>query len=582
MRKQSLSARLAFLSLALIGILAVASSPVFGQAIMTIVNGDGPDEGFNDPTPVAPVGGNTGTTLGQQRLIAFQFAANTWGIKLASNVEIRILARFNPQTCTPTSAVLGSAGTTFIFRDFPGVPPFPGATAPSTWHHSALADKRNGADLNPGQPDIQATFNSNLNGDPACLGGRKFYLGLDNNHGADIDLVVVLLHEFGHGLGFSQFASVTSGAQPQNLTDVYGKQLLDLTTGKTWDQMTNAERAASSINSRRVVFTGPTVTAELPGVLSPGTPLLKVNAPAGIAGIYAVGTAAFGSPLTSVGITGGVVSALDAADAAGPLTTDACSPLTNAAAVAGKIALVDRGTCGFNVKVKNAQDAGAIAVIVADNVAGSPPAGLGGADPTITIPSVRISLPDGNTIKAQLGAGVNATLGIDLSVFSGADAFGRALVNAPNPVQPGSSISHWDPVAFRNQLMEPAINADLTHSVTSPEDLTLALMRDVGWFPDADLDGIADEVDCSPNSDRRPTIIIDGCDTGVPNTFFSSGPNAGCTISDLIRRCAANAGNHGGFVSCVSHLTNELKKDGLITGSQKGAIMSCAANASLP
>jgi hypothetical protein len=357
---------------------------------------------------------------------------------------------------------------------------------------------------------------------------------------------------------------------------------LDLTTGKTWDQMTNAERAASAINARRVVFTGPTVTAELPGVLSPGTPLLRVNAPAGLAGIYAVGTAAFGSPLSSLGITGGVVLALDAADAAGPLTTDACSPLTNAAAVAGKIALVDRGTCGFTVKVKNAQDAGAVAVIVADNVAGSPPAGLGGADPTVTIPSVRISLPDGNTIKAQLGAGVNVTLGVDLSVFSGADAVGRALVNAPNPVQPGSSISHWDPVAFRNQLMEPAINADLTHSVTSPEDLTLALMRDVGWFPDADLDGIADEVDCSPNSDRRPTVIIDGCDTGVPNTFFSSGPNAGCTISDLIRRCAADAGNHGGFVSCVSHLTNELKNDGLITGSQKGAIMSCAANASLP
>jgi PA domain len=584
MRKHSLPVRLAFLSLALIGILAFASSAAFGQAQIAIINGDGLNEGFNDPTPVEPVGGNTGTTLGQQRLIAFQFAANIWGSKLASNVEIRILARFNPQTCTATSAVLGSAGSTFIFRDFAGDPPFPGAVAPSTWHHSALGDKRAGRELNstPGQPDIQATFNSNLNGNPACLGGRKFYLGLDNNHGNDIDLVVVLLHEFGHGLGFSQFASVTTGTQTQNLSDVYGRQLLDLTTGKTWDQMTNAERAASAINSRRVVFTGPTVTAELPGVLSPGVPLLRVNAPAGIAGIYVVGAAAFGSALSSLGTTGDVVLALDADDAAGPLTTDACSPITNAAAVAGKIALVDRGTCGFIVKVKNAQDAGAIAVIVADNVAGGPPGGLGGEDPTITIPSVRVTLADGNTIKAQLGAGVNATLGIDQSVFSGADALGRALVNAPNPVQPGSSISHWDPVAFRNQLMEPSINADLTHSVTSPEDLSLALMRDIGWFADADLDGLADEVDCSPNSDRRPTVIIDGCDTGVPNTFFLSGPNAGCTISDLIRRCAANAGNHGGFVSCVSHLTNELKNDGLITGSQKGAIVSCAAKAGLP
>ncbi len=40
----------------------------------------------------------------------------------------------------------------------------------------------------------------------------------------------------------------------------------------------------------------------------------------------------------------------------------------------------------YRPKVKNAQVAGAIAVLVADNVAGGPPAGLGGVDPTITIP----------------------------------------------------------------------------------------------------------------------------------------------------------------------------------------------------
>jgi hypothetical protein len=107
-------------------------------------------------------------------------------------------------------------------------------------------------------------------------------------------------------------------------------------------------------------------------------------------------------------------------------------------------------------------------------------------------------------------------------------------------------------------------------------------MRDVGWFPDAGLDGIADEADCSPNSDRRSTIIIGDCDTGVPNTFFIAGPNAGCSISDMIRRLAANAKNHGDFVSGVAHLTNELKKAGLITGSQIGAIQSCAAGSNLP
>ncbi|MEO6119518.1 MAG: choice-of-anchor D domain-containing protein, partial [Terriglobales bacterium] len=54
-------------------------------------------------------------------------------------------------------------------------------------------------------------------------------------------------------------------------------------------------------------------------------------------------------------------------------------------------------------------------------------------------------------------------------------------MNAPNPVQPGSSISHWDPITSPSQLMEPNANDDLTHSVQAPQDLTLALMRDIGW-----------------------------------------------------------------------------------------------------
>ena len=92
---------------------------------------------------------------------------------------------------------------------------------------------------------------------------------------------------------------------------------------------------------------------------------------------------------------------------------------------------------------------------MADNAAGAPPAGLGGTDPTITIPSVRITQADGNTLKANL-AGLNATLLLDLTVRAGSDpAGGRALLYTPNPVQPGSTISHWDTIAFPNQLMEP-------------------------------------------------------------------------------------------------------------------------------
>ena len=555
--------------LALVTLLVLAAAPAFGAATITIVNGNAPGVGFNDPTPATPVGGNTGTTLGQQRLIAFQYAAGIWGATLDSNVEIQILATFEALSCNATSAVLGSAGTRFVWSDFAGVPPFPGAEFPNTWYHQALANKRAGTQLNSNadHADIRARFNVNL-GNPGCLTGIGWYLGLDNNAGTQIDLVTVLLHEFAHGLGFSQFASVTTGAELGGLTDIYARNILDTTAGKTWDQMSDAERKASAINPRRVVWEGPEVTSVVPAVLSPGTPLLKVASPPSISGVYQVGAASFGPPLASPGVSGDVVYAIPAGG---------CAPVTNS--VVGKIALMDRGVCTFVVKVKNAQNAGAIGVLIADNVAGAPPAGISGTDPTITIPSVRISLADGNTIKTALAGGaVNATLGVDLSVRAGADPYGRALLYTPNPVQSGSTISHWDTIAFPNQLMEPNINSDLTHSVKPPQDMTLPLMRDVGWFPDADLDGVADNIDCEPNSDLRPTVVTNGCDSGVPNTFFSSG----CTIADLINKCAVGASNHGNYVSCVAHVTNDLKKSGIITGAQKGAIQSCAAKASIP
>jgi len=546
MRRTMLRGLFAPAALAVVSLLLAPAAPAFANATLTIVNNNAAGVGFNDPTPVAPIGGNPGTTLGQQRLIAFQAAADIWAATLDSSVNIQILSSFEALSCTAGSAVLGSAGTIFIFANFPGVAPFPGPQFPQTWHSQALANKRSGTQLNP-QPicigganvnnpcssnaqcpgsvctnaDLRARFNVNL-GNTGCLTGIGWYLGLDNNHGSQIDLMTVLLHEFGHGLGFQQFASLTSGAQISGLTDVYGRNLLDTTLNRTWDMMTNAERAASAINSRRVVWNGGTVTTEVPSVLALGTPNLRVNSPGSIAGNYAVGTAAFGAALTAGGVSGDVVQALDPADGAGPTTFDACSPMTNAAAVAGNIALVDRGTCTFVVKVKNAQNAGAIAVIVADNAVGSPPAGLGGADPTIVIPSVRVTLTDGNTIKAQLGVGVNVSLLLDTTLRAGADGMGRAMMNAPNPVVGGSSISHWDPIAFPNQLMEPAINSDLTHQV-SGVDLTRAVMRDIGWFPDADIEGIADADDNCPDdanadqADNDADNLGDACDPDDDN-----------------------------------------------------------------
>jgi hypothetical protein len=450
-------------ALALLCVTATAQA-----ATITIVNNDGAGEGFNDPTVVAPVGGNSGTTIGQQRLIVFQQAATIWGDLLPSAVTIRVNATFDPLTCTSSSAVLGSCGTASVWRDFPN------AEFATTWYPKALANKLAGEDLDPAGVDMTARFNLNL-GSIGCLDGNFWYYGLDHNHGSNVDLLVVLLHEMGHGLGFATYVNGTTGALFNGYPDVFAKFIYDRSTGLHWDQETDGQRAASAISTFGLLWDGPVTRFMAPLTLQPGRAILRVNAPGAIAGDFAVGTATLGPALFDPGVTGAVVLA---DDGAAP-TSDACTALTNGAAVSGKIAIVDRGTCNFTVKVKACQDAGAIGVIVADNVAGSPPAGLAGTDATITIPSVRVTLADGNTLKAQIASGLNVTLWTDPTLLAGADAQGRMLLYTPNPLQSGSSVSHWDVSATPNLLMEPAVNSDLTSSV----DLTRYAFEDLGWLP---------------------------------------------------------------------------------------------------
>jgi hypothetical protein len=166
----------------------------------------------------------------------------------------------------------------------------------------------------------------------------------------------------------------------------------------------------------------------------------------------------------------------------------ACTPLSvvNANAVHHNIALVDRGTCSFVVKAKMVQDAGAIGMVVMDNAPGDL-SGMSGADPAVVIPSLRITQADGNALKGVLlhrsrtRSGVVASLGVDPDLLAGADAQHRILMYTPATIEPGSSVSHYTTGAKQNQLMEPAINGDLSHEVTAPRDLTYPLLRDIGW-----------------------------------------------------------------------------------------------------
>ena len=450
-----------FLLAAVIGLVVYSSASA--QATIVIQNNDGPGAGFNDTTPAIPVGGNNGTTVGAQRLIAFQAAANIWGATLTSGPTITIRGTWAALPCTANSGTLGSAGNSgSIFSGFTGA-------VPGFWYGNALANALSNQDNNgAGTPEINATFNSSL-GTPGCLENSHWYYGLDNNHGSSgIDLVNVLMHEFAHGLGFQTFTNRTTGAQISGTPSIYDRHLFDNQTGKTWPQMTDAERSASAINTGRLVWNGPQVLNDVSGILT-GTPLLRVNSPGSIAGNYQIGTADFGPKLTPAGITANVVQAVP---------SDACSPLTNS--LAGSIALIDRGNCPFIAKTRSAQNAGAIAVIIVDNVSAGTPPGLGGGpDNTITIPAVSVTQAEGNAIRAQLPA--NVTLFIDTTTVAGADSAHRPLMFAPNPLVGGSSVAHWDTSLSPNQLMEPNISSDLFHSVTTPQDLTFSLLKDIGW-----------------------------------------------------------------------------------------------------
>lgn len=229
-----------------------------------------------------------------------------------------------------------------------------------------------------------------VNNDPRINCPNANWNGATTNYCNGVTSDDVVAHEWGHA--YTQYThdliyQWQSGALNESYSDIWG-ETVDLINGLGTD------------------LPGPVRTVNTCSAFTTPVPVLTINSPASIADDYAAGAAAFGPALTPAGLTGNVVLA---DDGTAP-TSDACTPLVNPGAIAGNIALVDRGTCAFTIKVKNAQDAGATGVIVANNVAG-PPGGMGGADPTITIPSLMVALSTGNLIKGELANGaVNATL----------------------------------------------------------------------------------------------------------------------------------------------------------------------------
>jgi subtilisin family serine protease len=191
---------------------------------------------------------------------------------------------------------------------------------------------------------------------------------------------------------------------------------------------------ASAGNASDVYFISG-APASTPAVISvaatqDGTdPAITVNSPAAIAGLKGAGSASFG----------GTVPTPLTADVALPAAANANGCAAFATPVTGKIALVARGTCNFTVKAKNAQNAGAVAVLIYNNQPGIP--GLGGTDATVTIPARGLSRADGLAIAAQINAGTAVNVTMDDSLVFTADVDQIAAFSSRGPTRLNGSIA---------------------------------------------------------------------------------------------------------------------------------------------
>lgn len=214
---------------------------MYAAATITVISGDDPGEGFNDPTSFTPVGGNNATTLGQARLNAFRHAAGIWANLLTSSVEIQVEAAMDPLE----PGVLGRAGPNTAHRDFPNAP------AAQTWYVQALANSLAGMDLAPTRADISAQFSSTF----------PFYLGFDGTPlPGEVDFVTVVLHELGHGLGFLSLVNLLTGSKLQGFDDAYMSSLeLHGANPANYPAMTDAQRIAASVAGPNLHWVGPQV-----------------------------------------------------------------------------------------------------------------------------------------------------------------------------------------------------------------------------------------------------------------------------------------------------------------------------------
>ena len=261
-----------------------------------------------------------------------------------------------------------------------------------------------------------------VNNDPRIDCPNANWNGTTTNYCDGVTSDDIVSHEWGHA--YTEYTSgliyqYQPGALNESYSDVWG-ETLDLINGR---------------EDEDEQFTAKRTDGDCGAAAPPGIDFV-ITAPANVAGpCFAV--AASGAKEFTAPVTAQVVVATDAVDATSTSTTDGCTAFTNAAAVNGKWAYVDRGTCTFAVKVANAKTAGATGIVIGNNNTDIP-AGFSG-DPDLY--GVMVGQADGTRIKSA--GEVTATVTAEdtstrvettrWAIGEKSEAFGGAIRDMWNP-----------------------------------------------------------------------------------------------------------------------------------------------------
>jgi Zn-dependent metalloprotease len=328
--------------------------------------------------------------------------------------------------------------------------------------------------------DGEGALMRTVNNDPRIACPNANWNGVTTNYCDDVTSDDVVSHEWGHA--YTEYTSgliyqYQPGALNESYSDVWG-ETLDLINGRE-------DEGEGDLTLKRPDALCSTHTRGAIGA--------TINSPESVAGPCAgAAAAAFGPVFDKTGVTTDVVVGTDAADDEGPTTTDGCSALTNAAAVAGKFVYVDRGTCTFAAKVAIAEDAGATGIVVGDNAPARDPISITGVS---DIYGLMVTQADGTDIKSA--GTVNMTIK-DTETEDKADSF-RWLVGEKSPAFGGAIRDMWNPTCYGDpgKVTDAEYNCDPNlddsggvHGNSGVPNHAYALVVDGGAFNGQTVEGI--------------------------------------------------------------------------------------------